>query len=48
MSIELDIGTFLGTKIGLKLSGPKMRIYFVYVIIAAVIMVGVKLYLLTF
>ena len=42
------IGTFLGTKIGLKLSGPRIRLYFVYVIVASVIMVGVKLYLLTF
>ena len=42
------IGTFLGTKIGLKLSGPKIRLYFVYVVMAAVIMVGAKLYLLTF
>ena len=42
------IGTFIGTKIGLKLSGPKIRLYFVYVVMVAVIMVGVKLYLLTF
>ena len=41
-------GTFLGTKIGLKLAGPKIRLYFVYVVIAAVLMVGYKLYVMTF
>ena len=42
------IGTFIGTNVGLKLSGPKVRIYFVYVVMASVIMVGIKLYCLTF
>lgn len=37
------IGTFFGTKIGLKLAGPKIRKYFVYVVISAVVMVGYKI-----
>jgi len=41
-------GTFLGTKIGLKLTGPKIRLYFVYIVIAAILMVGCKLYVMTF
>jgi uncharacterized membrane protein YfcA len=41
-------GTALGTKVGLKLSDMKMKNYFVYVVLSAVIMVAVKLYLLTF
>jgi uncharacterized membrane protein YfcA len=42
------IGTFLGTKIGLKLSGPKTRLYFIYIVIVAVGLVGYKLYVITF
>ncbi|MHC4158960.1 MAG: sulfite exporter TauE/SafE family protein [Planctomycetota bacterium] len=42
------IGTFLGTRIGLKLAGPKIRLYFVYVVVAAILMVGYKLYVMTF
>ena len=42
------IGTGLGTHIGLKLKGPKIRLYFVYVVIAAAVMVAVKLYAITF
>jgi len=41
-------GTLLGTKIGLKLTGPKIRLYFVYVVITAILMVGYKLCLMTF
>ena len=41
-------GTFVGTKIGLKLSGPNIRFYFVYVVIAAIGLIGYKLYMLTF
>lgn len=41
-------GTFYGTKIGLKFPGPKLRLYFVYVILAAVAMVGWKLLAITF
>lgn len=41
-------GTFIGTKIGLKLSGPRIRLYFVYVVIAAIGLIGYKLYMLTF
>ena len=41
-------GTFLGTKIGLKLMGPKIRLYFACVLIAGVTMIGYKLYIMTF
>jgi uncharacterized membrane protein YfcA len=41
-------GTFFGTKIGLKLAGHKIRLYFVYVVIAATMMTAYKLYVLTF
>jgi len=42
------IGTNLGTYVGLKLAGAKIRLYFIYVVILAVIMVAFKLYRLTF
>ena len=41
-------GTFLGTKIGLKAAGSKLRLYFVYVIVAAILLVGFKVFQLTF
>ena len=41
-------GTVLGTKIGLKLSGPKIRLYFVCVVITAILLVGYKLCVMTF
>ena len=41
-------GTYFGTKIGLKLTGPKIRLYFVYVVIAGAVIVAYKLYQLTF
>jgi len=41
-------GTLLGTKIGLKLTGHKIRQYFIYVVIAAILMVGYKLCVMTF
>ncbi|MHC5061348.1 MAG: sulfite exporter TauE/SafE family protein [Planctomycetota bacterium] len=41
-------GAFAGTKIGLKLSGPKIRLYFIYILTAGVIMIGYKLYVMTF
>ena len=41
-------GTFFGTKIGLKLAGPKIQLYFVHVVIAAILMIGYKLYVMTF
>ncbi|UCD30515.1 MAG: sulfite exporter TauE/SafE family protein, partial [Planctomycetota bacterium] len=41
-------GTFLGTKIGLNLAGHKIRQYFIYVVIAAVLIVGYKLFTMTF
>lgn len=42
------LGTNFGTIVGLKLSGPKIRYYFVWVVILAVIMIGAKIYMLTF
>jgi uncharacterized protein len=42
------VGTGLGTNLGLKLKGSKIRFYFVYVVIFAVAMVAVKLYTMTF
>jgi len=41
-------GTLLGTKIGLSLTGPKIRLYFVYLVIAAVLTIGYKLCVMTF
>jgi uncharacterized membrane protein YfcA len=41
-------GTYIGTKIGLKVAGPKLRMYFVYVILVAVIMVGYQIVKLIF
>jgi uncharacterized membrane protein YfcA len=42
------IGTWWGTNIGLKLKGPRIRLYFIFVVIAAVIMVAFKLGMLLF
>ena len=41
-------GTALGTKIGLNLAGHKIRRYFILVVIAAILMVGYKLCVMTF
>lgn len=41
-------GTFIGTKIGLRLTGSRLRLYFVFVVIFAIFMVALKLCLLTF
>ncbi len=40
-------GTAFGTKIGLKLAGPRIRLYFVYVVLAAILMVAYKICVLT-
>jgi len=37
------IGTLVGTEIGLKLAGPRIRLYFVFVIAVAVLVVAYKL-----
>jgi uncharacterized membrane protein YfcA len=37
------VGTYLGTKVGLKVTGPKLRLYFVYVVLAAILLVGYKI-----
>jgi uncharacterized membrane protein YfcA len=42
------IGTNMGTHIGLRLPGSKIRSYFVYVVILAIAMVAFKLYVITF
>ena len=41
-------GTYFGTKIGLRLAGPRIRIYFVFVVLAAMLMVAVRLYTMFF
>lgn len=41
-------GTFIGTKIGLKVAGSKLRLYFVYVVLTAIVMVGYKIVQLIF
>lgn len=42
------IGTLCGTNIGLKLAGRKIRTYFIYILILAILMVAGKLYCITF
>lgn len=37
------VGTFLGTKIGLRVVGPKLRLYFVYVVLVAILLVSYKI-----
>ncbi|PIE35589.1 hypothetical protein CSA56_03665 [candidate division KSB3 bacterium] len=41
------IGTLWGTKIGLKVDGLNLRLYFVYVILAAIAMIAFKLFQVT-
>ena len=41
-------GTALGTRIGLALKGPKLRLYFIVVVVAAVILVAYELVKITF
>jgi uncharacterized membrane protein YfcA len=48
MLVSGIVGTHFGTHIGLKLDGPKIRFYFVYVVIAAVLMIAFKLHRMTF
>ena len=42
------LGTRAGSRIGLRLSGPRLRLYFVFVLLAALLLVGVKLFALVF
>ncbi|MBN1500257.1 MAG: sulfite exporter TauE/SafE family protein [Spirochaetes bacterium] len=42
------IGTFAGTKIGLKISGMKMKVYFIYIICLALLMTGSKIISMVF
>ncbi len=37
------IGTYFGTKVGLKAKGVKMRLYFVYVVLTAVVLISYKI-----
>jgi uncharacterized membrane protein YfcA len=37
------LGTWLGTNIGLHVPGPRLRLYFIYVIVAAIVLIAVKL-----
>ncbi len=41
-------GTWAGTKIGLKFDGPKIRLYFIYVVVLAAVIVSYKIVVLTF
>lgn len=41
-------GTAVGTRLGLRLSGPKIRLYFVFVVLAAVVLVAYELVQVTF
>lgn len=41
-------GTMVGTQLGLRISGPKLRLSFIYVILAAIVMIGVKVLLMIF
>jgi hypothetical protein len=42
------LGAFLGTRIGLKMTGPKIRQYFIYVLVAAIGLVVYEVLRLTF
>ena len=41
-------GTYFGTKLGLKLPGAKLRLYFIWVVVAAILMIGWEIYTMTF
>jgi uncharacterized membrane protein YfcA len=41
-------GTHVGTRIGLNSSGPKLRLYFIYVLIIAIILISCKVIQMTF
>ena len=40
-------GAYLGTKVGLKIAGPKLRLYFVFVVAAALVLIGWELLRMT-
>jgi len=40
-------GAYFGTHVGLKITGPKLRFYFIFVVIAAICGIGYKLALMT-
>jgi len=42
------IGTFFGTKAGLKLSEAKLKLYFAFVLITAILLIGLKVVQMTF
>jgi uncharacterized membrane protein YfcA len=41
-------GTLYGTRLGLKLTGPRLRFGFIFVVLAAIILIGAKLVVMTF
>lgn len=41
-------GTYFGTRLGLKLPGEKLKLYFIWVLVAAILMVAWKVYTMTF
>ena len=41
-------GTYFGTKLGLKLPGAKLRLYFISVVVAAIGLIGWRIYMMTF
>jgi uncharacterized membrane protein YfcA len=43
-----SLGTWHGTHFSLKTSGAKLRLYFIFVLIAALVLIGIKLYAATF
>jgi len=42
------IGAYFGTTIGLRIAGSKLRLYFVFVVAAAIIVIGFNVYAMTF
>jgi uncharacterized membrane protein YfcA len=37
------LGTWIGTTIGLHVPGPRLRLYFIHVIMVAIVLIAVKL-----
>ena len=42
------LGVHYGTKLGLKLAGPKLRLYFIYVLIVAIAIIAYELFTMIF
>lgn len=41
-------GAYFGTHVGLRLAGAKLRFYFVFVVVAAIVLIGYKVAVMTF